>query len=133
VKLLTCLGFLFLFASGVFACVVNISNIKTSAVYGKVIAETKETIPNVKIQIFKAADYDKILAETTTDANGRFEIKDFPAGKYMIRAKTGFFAPSIASMKLKKSSSNVKNKEIVFILVPECSGWVEMQKVKKSE
>lgn len=132
-KLFGCTVFVLLFAYDAFFCTVNISNIKATAVYGKVIAETKETIPNAKIQIFKAEDYDKILAETTTDENGRFEIKNFPSGKYMIRAKAEHFAVSIAFMKLKKNSSNVKNKEIVFTLVPECSGWVEMQKVQKTK
>ncbi len=135
VKIIISLVFAVFLVCDVFPCTINISNIKTSAVYGKVVDETKEIIPNAKIQIYKnTEDGKEILAETTADENGRFEIKNFPAGIYMIRAKAEHFTYSFAFMKLKKSSSSRKKREIVITLVPEfdCSGWIEMQKIQKS-
>jgi len=128
--------FIFLFAYSVFPCTVNISSIKTNSIYGRVIDENKSLIPNAKIQIYKNTDNgEEILAETISDENGKFEIKDFPAGKYMIKAGSEHFAYSYASVKLNKTLSNVKYKEIVFTLVPigECSGWVDMQKIQKTK
>ena len=126
--------FTIFFSYAVFPCVVTISNISTNSVYGSVVTETKEIITGAKIQIYKnTAKGEEILAETESDVNGRFEIKNFSAGKYLIRANAEHFTYSYAFMKLKKSSS-IKNKEIVFTLLPVggCSGWVKTQKIQKS-
>ncbi len=138
VRIIISLVFAVFLVYDVLPCTVNVSNIKTNAVYGVVITETKEVIPNAKIQIYKNTDDgEEILAETKTDENGRFEIVDFPSGKYMIRAKTwDFYYDILAVMKLKKSSSRVKNKEIVFTLDTRgegCLSWVEVQKIQKSK
>ena len=128
--------FIFTFVHCAFPCTVTISDIKAKAVYGRVVDEYKAAIPYAKVQIYKDTENgEKVLSETKADENGRFEIKNFPAGKYMIRAGAEYFTYSFASMKLKKSSSAVKSKEIVFTLVPfgSCSGWVEMQKIQKSK
>lgn len=124
------------FVQSAFPCTVNISSIKTNAIFGRVITETKEIIPFARIQIYKNSDDGEIiLSETKSDENGKFEIKKFPAGKYMIRANAQYFTYSYASIKLKKTSSKSIKKEIVFTLVPngDCSGWVEMYKIPKSK
>ena len=126
----------FLFVSNIFPCTVSIYNIKTNAVYGKVIAETQALIPNATIQIYKNKEGgEEIIAETKSDANGRFEIKNFPAGKYMMRANAEHFTYSYAFMKLKKSSEMNKDREVVIILVPygECSGTVKIRKIPKTK
>ena|SRR5687767_4525472 len=135
-RFLASLILIFWLVNNVFPCTVEISTIKTNAVYGKVIAETQESIPNAVIQIYKNKEEGiEIIAETKADENGRFEIKNFPAGKYMIRANAEHFTYSYASMKLKKTSAYVRNKEIIITLVPhgDCSGWVEMKKIQKSK
>jgi hypothetical protein len=135
-KILVGLIFVLLLADGAFPCTVDISNIKAEAIYGRVIDETEAIIPGAKIQIYKSADADEpVLAETTADENGRFEIKNFPAGKYLIRAKAENFAYTTSFLKVTKSASKAKNKEMVFTLVPSvaCTGWVEMRKIQKSK
>ena len=135
-KLIACIVFVLSCAYGAFACTVTISNIKTNSIYGKVISETKEFIPKATIQIYKNTDDgEKVLAEIRTDENGRFELKNFPAGNYMIKANAEGFAYSYASMKLKKSLEQVKKREIVFTLVlyGDCSGWAEMQKIQNTK
>lgn len=124
-----------LFANCVFPCTINISKIKAKAIYGIVIDETEFPIADAKIQIYKNSDDDKILAESITNENGRFEIKNFPAGKYLIRAKAENFAYTTSFLKLKKSSSKIIDREMIFTLVPsiDCTGWVEMKKIQKSK
>lgn len=124
------------FVQTAFPCTINISSIKTNAIFGRVITETKEIVSFAKIHIYKNTDDgEMILAESKSDENGRFEIKNFPAGKYMIRANAQYFNYSYVSIKLKKTSSKSIKKEILFTLVPngDCSGRVEMYKIPKSK
>jgi len=134
-KYTACFVFVILFVDAAAACTIEISTVKTNAVYGRVIDEMKASIPNARIRIFKSAESNDPLAETTSDENGRFEIKNFPAGVYIIKANAENFAYTTSFLKLKKSSSKVKKREMVFTLVPSpaCSGWVEMQKIQKSK
>jgi hypothetical protein len=132
-KVLVCISFLFIFAFVVFPCTVTISKIKADGLYGRVIDINKALIPGAIIQIYQnTKDGEKGFAVIRADKDGRFELKDFPAGNYMIKANAEGFAYSYASMKLKKSSGKVKKREIVFTLVPYdgCSGLVEIQRTK---
>lgn len=133
VRIFTFLALVLFLGKDVFPCTITISNIKATAIYGRIIDEVEMPISGATVQIFKNADSNKILAEAMSDENGRFEIKDFQAGKYMIRAKAKNFAYTSSFLNLKSSSSKVKKKEMVFTLVPSsgCSGWVEMKKIQK--
>ena len=132
IKSLICIWSVLLFLNSTFACIPNISFIKTTAIYGKVVAEDNYPIPNAVIQIYKNKEEgEEIIAETKSDENGRFEINNFLSGNYLIRAKANYFAYSIAQLKLKKSSSKSKTEEIIFTLVSEsaCSGNAEVKKI----
>jgi len=131
-KILVCVISLLLFIQSDFACTVDIWNIKAKSIQGKTIDEYKNAISNATVQIYKNKEEgEEILAETKADENGRFEIKDFPPGKYMIRANAEHFTYSYAILKLKKPSKKVTNEEMIFILVPydQCSGKVEVKKI----
>ncbi|HLM01980.1 MAG TPA: carboxypeptidase-like regulatory domain-containing protein [Pyrinomonadaceae bacterium] len=135
-RILVSIILLFLCSGDALTCTVDISSIKAKAIYGKVIAEDGTPVPDALVQIYRNLEEGEvILAEIKADENGRFEMQNFAAGKYMIRAKSNYFAVSIAIIKLKKSSSKVRNREIVFTLVPDsrCSGWVEMRKIGKTK
>lgn len=123
------------FSESSFACIPNIASIKAKAINGKVVGEGDNfPIPKAIVQVYKIKENgEEILAETKTDENGRFEINNFPSGKYLIRSKAEYFAYSYAEIKLEKSSSNIKKEEIIFTLVPEtdCSGDVEVKKIEK--
>ena len=131
-KVLICTLLLVLFVNGCFACSVSIYKIKAKTIYGKVIDEYQNTIPNAAVQIYKNREgVEEILAETKADENGIFEIAGFKTGRYMIRANAENFTYSYAALKLNNSSNKVKNEGIIFALVPygKCSGTVEMKKI----
>jgi 5-hydroxyisourate hydrolase-like protein (transthyretin family) len=135
-KFLTVIVFTLFLVGIAFPCTVSIQNIKSEAIYGRVIDEAQAAITGAKISIYKNAEAEApAVAETIADENGRFEIKNFPAGIYIIRAKAENFASTTAFLKVTKSFLNAKNKEMVFTLVPSaaCTGWVEMKKIKKSK
>jgi hypothetical protein len=127
--------FVFSCAAGALACSVEISTLNVDAIYGVVTDQKKTSISGANIKIYKTADSKKALAETVSDENGRFEIEDFPAGEYIIRAWAEKFAVTTAYLKLKRSTSNVKDAEMVFTLVGEekCTGRAGVRKIKKSK
>ena len=131
-KILICIALLFLFFQSSLACTVSIWKIEVKSVQGKIVDEYNNAIPSATVQIYKNKDDgEEILTETKTDEDGKFEIKNSPPGKYMIRANAEHFTYSYATLKLKKSSKKTKNEEIVIVLVPfgECSGTVEVKKI----
>lgn len=137
-RILVCFILIFSFANDALTCTPHVSFIKTKAIYGKIIDEYNRPIPGASVQIYKINDGDeeKILAETKADENGRFEISNFPSGKYAIRADFGDdFRTTYAQLKLKKSSKKVKDEEIIFTLVTiaDCSGKVEVKKFSETK
>lgn len=130
---------MFLAAGNVFPCTIPIGDIKTNAVFGKVIAEfgtVRAPLPNATIEIFKKKkDREEIIAVTKSDENGRFEIKNIPAGKYTISAYSEHFRHSYAWLNLKNTSRKKRDQEIVFTLVTwlECSGDVRVQKILETK
>lgn len=101
---------LLFFQSG-FACTVDIWKIKAAAVRGKVTDAYKNPVPNASIQIYRnKGEGVELPAETRADENGRFEIKNFPSGKYMIKAEAGHFAGALADMKLKSKKAAARER-----------------------
>jgi hypothetical protein len=62
------------------------------------------TIPKVCIGVFTETDH-KLIAATTTDDNGRFELKDIPEGTYRLVAKYEGFSPANAKLRVEHSRS----------------------------
>jgi len=94
-----------------------IEEIKVSEVKGLVLLPNKIPIPDATIQLHETNSEGKLIAQTKTDANGRFKFNDIRKGKYAVIASY----PTLVTLHVPtrgspSESPKKKQREIVIIL-----------------
>jgi hypothetical protein len=70
---------------------------------GQVQAPDKSPIQNANIELFELKT-GKVLASTTTDANGGFHFNDFGKREYKLKISAYGFDPEQATLKIRKTA-----------------------------